>query len=60
MTIEELLFKILAAAFSVGAILLVLYYINKKAYKKAERMNEELKKLEKKEQKDKAKKNKKS
>ena len=47
MTIQELLIRILAAAFSIGAILLVIYYINKKAYKKAQRMNEEYQKLEK-------------
>ncbi|MFP4567729.1 MAG: hypothetical protein ACLFN8_02175 [Candidatus Woesearchaeota archaeon] len=43
---EELIVKIVSAIFSIGAILLVLYYINKKALKKAERMNEEFMRLE--------------
>ncbi len=47
MSIEELIVNVVAALFSIGAILLVLYYINKKALQKAKRMNEELKKLEK-------------
>ena len=46
MSFEELIVKVVAAVFSIGAILLVLYYINKKAMQKAERMNEELKRLE--------------
>ena len=46
MSFEELVVKLVAAAFSIGAILLVLYYINKKAMKKAQRMNEEFEKLE--------------
>jgi hypothetical protein len=46
MSFEELLVKVAAAVFSIGAILLVLYYINKKAMKKAQRMSEEFAKLE--------------
>jgi Flp pilus assembly protein TadB len=46
MSLEELLVKIVSAVFSVGAILLVLYFINKKALEKAKRMNEELMKRE--------------
>ncbi len=46
MILEEFLVKIGAAILSIGAILFVIYYINKKAYKRAERMNEEFKKLE--------------
>jgi uncharacterized protein YoxC len=46
MMIEEILVKVGAAILSIGAILFVIYYINKKAYKRAERMNEEFKKLE--------------
>lgn len=46
MTIQEVIIKIISALFSIGAILLVLYVINKKALKKAQRMNEEFTKLE--------------
>ncbi|MCC7574628.1 hypothetical protein KO361_03485 [Candidatus Woesearchaeota archaeon] len=47
MLFEELIIKIVAAVFSIGAILLVIYFINKKALQKAKRMNEEFMKLEK-------------
>ena len=46
MELQELIFSIISALFAIGAILLVIYYINKKALKKAHRMNEEFKKLE--------------
>ena len=46
MSFEELIMKVVAAVFSIGAILLVIYFINKQALKKAKRMNEEFKKLE--------------
>ena len=46
MELTELLVKVVAAVFAIGAILLVLYFINKKALKKAQRMNEEFMKLE--------------
>jgi hypothetical protein len=46
MEITELIVKVVAAIFAIGAILLVLYFINKKAFKKAQRMNEEFKRLE--------------
>lgn len=46
MAVEELLVKISAAILSLGAILFVIYFINKKAYKRAEHLNEEFKSLE--------------
>jgi len=46
MDIAELIVKAVAALLSIGALLLVLYFINKKAMKKAERMHEEFLNLE--------------
>lgn len=57
MSLAEFLVNITSALLSIGALLLILYYINKKALKKAKKMNEELKKLEKEQEKTKQNKN---